>query len=71
MLFELLSTARRTLLKQGRVQNALQIAQVDAETKYILESCVIENNRRDIQYALGKGYESWKKLVGGNGGVIP
>ncbi|EJD04791.1 uncharacterized protein FOMMEDRAFT_153883 [Fomitiporia mediterranea MF3/22] len=62
-LFELLSNARRVLVRQGQVVNALHSAQLDAETKYVLESCVVENNRREVQFALGLGYESWKKLL--------
>ncbi len=62
-LFELLSNARRTLLRQGQVASVAHSTQLDGETKYILESCVVENNRREVQFALSTGHESWKKLV--------
>ncbi|KAI5120013.1 hypothetical protein M0805_008474 [Coniferiporia weirii] len=62
-LFELLSNARRMLLRQGQIANATHNAQLDAETRYILESCVVENNRREVQFALGVSYQSWKRLV--------
>lgn len=62
-LFEMLSQARRTLLRQSRVSTVSQNAQLNEETKYILESCVVENNRREVQFALNIGYESWKRLA--------
>ena len=34
------------------------LRQADAETRYILESCVVENHRREVSYALGGAYES-------------
>lgn len=62
-LFELLSSARRQLIRQGQVTSASHSAQLDSETKYILESCVVENNRREVQFSLMTGYESWKRLA--------
>ncbi|KAL5524938.1 hypothetical protein ACEPAF_8807 [Sanghuangporus sanghuang] len=62
-LFEMLSNARRLLFRQGQVVNAMHKAQLDAETKYVFESCVVENHRRELQFALGGSYESWKKLL--------
>lgn len=62
-LFELLSNARRTLLQDGHIATMAQVEQLNQETKYILESCVVENNRREVQNALSIGYESWKRLL--------
>ncbi|KAH8115108.1 nucleoporin Nup186/Nup192/Nup205 [Phellopilus nigrolimitatus] len=62
-LFELLSNARRTLMRQGQIASTAHNTQLDAETRYILESCVVENNRREVQFALNVSYESWKRLA--------
>lgn len=62
-LFELLSSARRVLLRQGQIATAAHTAQLDAETRYVLESCVAENNRREVSFALGVAFESWKRLL--------
>lgn len=70
LLFDMLGNARRALMREGKVgamvaNSALtkeSLRQVEAETRYILESCVVENHRREVSYALGKAYESWKKL---------
>ncbi|TDL27118.1 hypothetical protein BD410DRAFT_714859 [Rickenella mellea] len=63
LLFQLLNTSRRSLLSQGHVATAAHSQQLENETKYILESCVVENNRREVQFALSTGYESWKRLL--------
>ena len=62
-LFELLNTARRTLVRQGQISTAAHTAQLDAETRYILESCVAENNRREVSFSFGVAFESWKRLL--------
>ncbi|KAH8105687.1 hypothetical protein DFH11DRAFT_1882873 [Phellopilus nigrolimitatus] len=62
-LFELLSNAHRMLLCQGQIASTSHNTQLDAETRYILESCVVENNRREVQFALNVSYESWKRLA--------
>ena len=46
----------------GSVLTKVALRKVDAETRYIPESCAVENHRREVSYALGRAYESWKKL---------
>ena len=62
-LLEMLSNARRMLLRQGQISSSAHNTQLELETKYILGSCVVENNRREVQAALNIGYESWKRLT--------
>jgi nuclear pore complex protein Nup205 len=62
-LFQMLTDARRLTMRKGQVATPAQNSQLDAETKYILESCVAENNRREVQFSLNTGYESWKRLL--------
>ncbi|KAJ7620549.1 nucleoporin Nup186/Nup192/Nup205 [Mycena polygramma] len=62
-LISLLSSARRTLIAQNSVVTDAQSAQLHAETIYILESCAVENHRREVAHAKSTGYESWKRLL--------
>ena len=58
-LVELLTLKRRTLHEQGMINQA----EVAAETKYLLESCVRENHRREIEHAKGMGFEAWRRVL--------
>ncbi|KAH8113738.1 hypothetical protein DFH11DRAFT_316985 [Phellopilus nigrolimitatus] len=58
-LFEFLSNAHRTLLRQSQIANTSHNTQLDAETRCTLESCVVENNLREVLFALNVSYESW------------
>ena len=54
---------RRHMQAQGVISNPHVHEQLRSETKYILASCTIENNRRQIQHAKGIGFEAWKNLL--------
>lgn len=62
-LLSLLTSACRTLHSQGRITTTAQADKLNAETAYILESCAIENHRREISYAVATGYEAWRRLL--------
>lgn len=62
-LVALLTHARRALHQQGRILTPAHLEQVSAETTYILESCAIENHRRQVQHATMMCYESWRRLL--------
>lgn len=62
-LLDLLTTARRALHAKGRLVTPAHIDQLKAETNYILESCAVENHRRQVHDAMTKGYESWRNLL--------
>ncbi|KAJ7778502.1 nucleoporin Nup186/Nup192/Nup205 [Mycena metata] len=62
-LLSLLTVARRTLHAQNSVVTPAQGDQLNAETTYILESCAVENHRREVAHAKSAGYESWKRLL--------
>ncbi|KAG8215255.1 hypothetical protein J3R82DRAFT_8809, partial [Butyriboletus roseoflavus] len=59
----LLTAACRTLHSQGRITTTAQAKKLNAETVYILESCAIENHRREVSYAVATGYEAWRRLL--------
>ncbi|KAJ7058139.1 nucleoporin Nup186/Nup192/Nup205 [Mycena amicta] len=59
----LLSSARRALNAQGNIVTPANAEQLDAEMTYILESCAVENHRREVAFAKSVGYESWKRLL--------
>ncbi|KAF7373366.1 hypothetical protein MSAN_00546200 [Mycena sanguinolenta] len=62
-LLSLLTVARRMLHAQNSVVTPAQGDQLNAETTYILESCAVENHRREVSHAKSTGYESWKRLL--------
>ena len=62
-LLSLLTLARRSLHAQGRITSGAHADKLNAETSYILESCAIENNRREVAYAVATGYEAWWRLL--------
>ena len=62
-LLSLLTSACRTLHSQGRITTTAQAEKLNAETAYILESCAIENHRREVAYAIATGYEAWRRLL--------
>ncbi|KAF5375401.1 hypothetical protein D9615_007995 [Tricholomella constricta] len=59
----LLTAAKRTLHAQGNVVTAAHAEQLQREAAYILESCVIENHRREVTYSVARGYEAWRRLL--------
>ncbi|KAI5985097.1 nucleoporin Nup186/Nup192/Nup205 [Pisolithus albus] len=60
-LLSLLTTASRSL--HGRITTTALAEKLNAETTYILESCAVENHRRELTYAVASGYESWRRLL--------
>ncbi|KAJ7128145.1 nucleoporin Nup186/Nup192/Nup205 [Mycena crocata] len=62
-LLSLLTVAKRMLHAQNSVATPAQEDQLNAETRYIMESCAVENHRREVAYAKSAGYESWKRLL--------
>ena len=62
-LLSLLTFACRTLHSQGRITTTAQAEKLNAETAYILESCAIENHRREVAFAVATGYEAWRRLL--------
>lgn len=62
-LLSLMHHHRRQMQAQGTVAGPNIHEQLRNETKYILTSCTIENNRRQVQYAKGVGFRSWKQLL--------
>ncbi|KAJ6619045.1 nucleoporin Nup186/Nup192/Nup205 [Mycena sp. CBHHK59/15] len=62
-LLSLLTAARGMLHAQGNIVTPAHGDQLNAETTYVLESCAVENHRREVEHAQGAGYESWKQLL--------
>ncbi|KAG2127910.1 uncharacterized protein EDB93DRAFT_1256835 [Suillus bovinus] len=59
----LLTLARRSLHVQGRITNSAQADKLNTETSYVLESCAIENHRREVAFAVATGYDAWWRLL--------
>ncbi|KAG5340572.1 hypothetical protein C0989_001177 [Termitomyces sp. Mn162] len=62
-LLSVLTTAKRALHAQGSIVTIAHMEQLQQEAVYILESCVIENHRREISHSVAKGYEAWRRLL--------
>lgn len=62
-LLALLAAARRALHTQGAIVTSGHADQLTAETTYILESCAVENHRREVTHAVGISYEAWRRLL--------
>ena len=62
-LMSLLTSASRSLHVQGQITTNAQAERLNAETAYVLESCAIENHRREVSSAAASGYESWRRLL--------
>ncbi|EAU87534.1 hypothetical protein CC1G_11206 [Coprinopsis cinerea okayama7 len=62
-LLRMISTAKQTLLSQGSIATTAQNDQLNAEINYVLESCAIENHRRQIAFSVATGFESWRRLL--------
>ncbi|PFH47615.1 hypothetical protein AMATHDRAFT_67405 [Amanita thiersii Skay4041] len=59
----LLEAAKRTLYAQGRIVTPVQAEQLSRETAYILESCAVENHRREVTYSVAISYQAWRRLL--------
>ena len=62
-LLNLLSAAKRTVHAQGGVATSAQNDRLSSEISYILESCAIENHRRQVSHARVGGFEAWRRLL--------
>ncbi|CAL1713365.1 unnamed protein product [Somion occarium] len=62
-LVSLLASAKRTVHAHGRVLTAAHAQQLEAESQYILQSCAIENHRREIRHAIAGSFESWRRVL--------
>jgi nuclear pore complex protein Nup205 len=62
-LLSMLASARQALFAQGSVATSAQNDQLNAETTYVLESCAIENHRRQIAFSVAGSFESWRRLL--------
>lgn len=62
-LLSLLVAARRSLHAQGHIVTPASVERLSAETAYILESCTVENHRREVSFAVASGFEAWRRLV--------
>ncbi|KAJ7619541.1 nucleoporin Nup186/Nup192/Nup205 [Roridomyces roridus] len=62
-LLALLIAARKLLNAQNGIVSSAQETQLTREVSYILESCAVENHRREVAHAKSIGYESWKRLL--------
>lgn len=63
ILLRMLSSAKSVLVAQGSVVSSSQYDQLAAETTYILESCAIENHRRQVTFSITSGFEAWRRLL--------
>ncbi|KAG8771640.1 hypothetical protein FRC15_003293, partial [Serendipita sp. 397] len=61
-LIGLLSQIRRAR-EETETLSPEALEQLSHETRYLLESCVRENNRREIEHAKAMGFESWRRVV--------
>ena len=59
----LLNTARRTLYTQGNIATTAQNDELSDEFSYILESCAVENHRREVSHARTGGFQAWRHLL--------
>jgi len=62
-LLALLSDARRVLRQQNRLATPAHEERFSAEFDYILQSCAVENHRREMAFALSISYDSWRRLL--------
>lgn len=62
-LLAVLMSARRMLHAQNQIVTNAHLKQLGAETNYILESCAIENHRREVQFATAAAFEAWRRLL--------
>ncbi|KAG6837756.1 hypothetical protein H0H93_001683 [Arthromyces matolae] len=61
--FSLLNAAKRALHAQGAIATTAHAEQLQREAAYILESCIVENHRREISHSVAQGYQAWRRLL--------
>ncbi|KPV78555.1 uncharacterized protein RHOBADRAFT_51011 [Rhodotorula graminis WP1] len=62
-LLALLGAARRELQNRGLVSTPQQQDEVKRETRAIVETLVVENHRREIQFARFQALKAWRNLL--------
>ncbi|GAA5979980.1 hypothetical protein JCM10908_001488 [Rhodotorula pacifica] len=62
-LLSLLGAARRELQNRGLLNTPQQQEAVKLETRAIVETLVVENHRREIQFARYQALKSWRNLL--------
>ncbi|KAF8890672.1 nucleoporin Nup186/Nup192/Nup205 [Infundibulicybe gibba] len=62
-LFSILATAKHTLHTRGAIVTPAHAEQLALETTYVLESCAVENHRREVSHAMACNFESWRRLL--------
>ncbi|KAI0075076.1 hypothetical protein K474DRAFT_1600404 [Panus rudis PR-1116 ss-1] len=63
VLVSLLVAAKRAIYSQGRILTSVHAQQLEAEVTYILQSCAVENHRREIHHAIAHSYEAWRRVL--------
>ncbi|KAI0033042.1 nucleoporin Nup186/Nup192/Nup205 [Vararia minispora EC-137] len=63
VLLILLAHAQRTAQARGRIAAPADVERLAAEKAYVLESAVVENQRREVGFARAKGFESWRRMI--------
>jgi nuclear pore complex protein Nup205 len=61
-LINLLSNLRQSRQDSDALAADAQV-QLSKEVRYLLESCVRENNRREIEHAKSMGFEAWRRVI--------
>ena len=62
-LLSLLSDAILALHSQGHVATPAQSQEVANEVTYVLQSCAVENHRRQVQHAVATSFEAWGDVL--------
>ncbi|KAF9463318.1 nucleoporin Nup186/Nup192/Nup205 [Collybia nuda] len=62
-LLNLLTIAKKTLHAQGAIVTPAHTEQLRQEANYVLESCAVENHRREVAHGMATGYEAWRRLL--------
>jgi nuclear pore complex protein Nup205 len=62
-LLALLASARRMLQQQGRVATQVDAEALSVEVAYVLESCAVENHRRELAHAQEAGFAAWRRVL--------
>ncbi|KAH9929472.1 nucleoporin Nup186/Nup192/Nup205 [Fomitopsis serialis] len=62
-LLSLLASARKVLHTQSQIVTPTHLQQLTAEINYVLQSCAIENHRREVRFAAANAYEAWRRLL--------
>ncbi|TCD60841.1 hypothetical protein EIP91_009419 [Steccherinum ochraceum] len=62
-LLTLLSDARVTLHNRGHLVTPAHAEQLSGEITYVLQSCAVENHRRQVQHAVSMSFEAWGDVL--------